>query len=197
MEGRGTLRVDEPTLMAVARAGLFGERLVIVGRIELGAIAAPGGFFDGAIHFAQPRGRHAQRDDLAQPHHHVPRHHFDARRRKGLVKALFGELLIDLRQRFGFVVFEDDGQQERAVAGGRDGHARRYGVGVFRRVRGLSGGEGRESAQRGGERNGRRPVVYAMHRHAPDRGWSTDTHDLRRGLAAAQRAGYTLRADLA
>src|SRR5437016_9423792 len=63
------------------------DLLVIVGRIELGAIGAPGRVLEDAVDLAQARSRKPQRDDLSDPHHDVPAHDFDAGWRKGLVIA--------------------------------------------------------------------------------------------------------------
>ncbi len=55
----------------------FRDRLVVVGRIELSAIGAPGALLDGAPGVAQPLGRDAQCLDLADTHHDMPGDDFD------------------------------------------------------------------------------------------------------------------------
>src|SRR5689334_4101355 len=72
------------------------DRLVIIGRIELGAVAAPGSVLEDTVDFAQPRRRQPQRHDLAYSHHHIPAHDLDAIRRKRLVISLALELRIEL-----------------------------------------------------------------------------------------------------
>src|SRR5579885_53710 len=96
-------------------AGLFGDLLIVVGRIEFGAITTPCRRLDGAIDLAQSVGRHAQGHHLADAHHHVPAHHLDAGRRERLVKALLAKLRVDLLERLGLVVLEKDGEQERSL----------------------------------------------------------------------------------
>src|SRR5262249_19658635 len=82
----------------------------------LGPVAAPGGLLDGAIDFPKPLGWDAQRDDLADPHHHIPTHDLDIGWRKRLVETLRPQLRLDLVERFRLVVLEKDRQQERALA---------------------------------------------------------------------------------
>jgi len=96
---------------------LLADRLVVVARIELGAIAAPGGLLDRAVDLTQPLRRHAQRDHLADSHHHVPAHDLDTGRGKRLVEALRAQLRLDLFERLRLIVLEKDGEQERALAG--------------------------------------------------------------------------------
>jgi len=43
------------------------DRLVVVGRIEFGAIAAPGRVLEYAVDLAKPGRRKPQRDDLSDP----------------------------------------------------------------------------------------------------------------------------------
>src|SRR5258708_37456839 len=108
------------------------DRLVVVGRIELRAIAAPGGVLQDAVDLAKPGRRKPQRDDLPDPHHDVPAYDFGARRGKGFVKALFLELGIEFAQRARLVMFEKY-REHNGVVGGR--------CGVFgRRRRGLRTG---------------------------------------------------------
>ncbi|MGF6299847.1 hypothetical protein OKW42_003177 [Paraburkholderia sp. WC7.3d] len=110
-------------LLALSCAHLLRLRLVVVGRIELSVVAAPSSRFDRAVHFAQPARGHAQRHDLTDAHHHVPRNDFDAGRREGLEEALRAQLIVDLRQRLRFVVAQEDGQQEGVVGGAEAGVA--------------------------------------------------------------------------
>jgi hypothetical protein len=51
---------------------LQSDRLVVVGRVELGSEAAPGGGFYRAVDVPQTGRRYLQCHDLANPHHHVP-----------------------------------------------------------------------------------------------------------------------------
>src|ERR1044071_7994610 len=60
-------------------------RFVVVGWVEFGAVAAPGILLDNAVDFAQLVRRHAQCHHLADAHHHIPRHYFDALRREFVV----------------------------------------------------------------------------------------------------------------
>src|ERR1700757_3218375 len=48
------------------------DRFEIVGRVELGTVAAPSGLLDDAVGLAQLIDRDAQYYDLADPHHHIP-----------------------------------------------------------------------------------------------------------------------------
>src|ERR687887_1633077 len=60
--------------------------LVIIGRIELRAIGAPGPMFDSQVDVTQLVGRHAQGDHLADPHHHIPGDDLYPRRREVVAK---------------------------------------------------------------------------------------------------------------
>ena len=64
------------------------DRLVVVGRIEFGAIAAPGLVLQYAVDLAKPGRRKPQRDHLSDPHHHIPADHLDAGRGERLCKNL-------------------------------------------------------------------------------------------------------------
>src|SRR6266704_5184762 len=64
------------------------DRLVVVGRIEFGAVAAPGRVLEYAVDLAKPGCRKPQRDDLSDPHHHIPADDLDAGRRKSFIIAL-------------------------------------------------------------------------------------------------------------
>src|ERR1700693_1967832 len=61
------------------------DRLIVVGRVEFRAVAAPGALLDDPVDLAQFVRRYPQRDDLPDPHHDVPRHHLDTLRRKLVV----------------------------------------------------------------------------------------------------------------
>src|ERR1700732_3260018 len=89
-------------------------RLEVVSRVELGAITAPGGLLDDAVRIAQLFGGHAQNDDLADAHHHVPGHDFDAVGRELVVPACLLQVLVYLIRRFRLVVPQKDRQQEGA-----------------------------------------------------------------------------------
>ena len=93
-------------------------RLEIVSRVELSAIAAPRGLLDDPVRIAQLFGGHAQNDDLADTHHHVPGHDFDAVGRELVVPACLLQVLVYLIDRFGLVVPQEDRQQKGAGAGG-------------------------------------------------------------------------------
>src|SRR5207237_8019502 len=71
-------------------------RLVIIGWIELGMVAAPGGVLEDAVDFAQPRRRQPQRHHLADSHHHIPAHDLDAFGRESLVISLALQLRVEL-----------------------------------------------------------------------------------------------------
>src|SRR4051794_22362988 len=67
-----------PAALLRPAALLLGDRLVIVRRVEFGAVAAPGAVLDGAVDLAQPRRRQPQRHHLPDPHHDIPGHNLDA-----------------------------------------------------------------------------------------------------------------------
>src|SRR5580700_10694386 len=87
--------------------------LVVVGRIELGVVGAPGRGLDDTVDLTQPRGGQPQGDNLADAHHHIPAHHLDALGRKRLVKPLLLELGVELAERTRLVMLEEDGQHDR------------------------------------------------------------------------------------
>ena len=87
---------------------LLGNRLIVVGRIKLGAIRTPGALLNGAIDLAQTAGRHAQSDYLADTHHYIPRDDLDPLRRKFLVVILALELLVDLIDGLALIMLEKD-----------------------------------------------------------------------------------------
>src|ERR1700731_2973449 len=88
-------------------------RLEIVSRVELGSVAAPGGLLDDAVRIAQLFGWHAQNDDLADAHHNVPGHDFDAVGRELVVPPRLFQVLVYLIDRFRLVVPQKDRPQER------------------------------------------------------------------------------------
>ena len=103
------------------------DRLVVVGRIEFGAIAAPGRVLEYAVDLAKPGRRTPQRDDLSDPHHHIPADDLDAGWRKTFIIALLLELRIEFAQGARLVVLQEYGEHNGVV-----GCRRR----VFRRRRG-------------------------------------------------------------
>src|SRR5215471_9451164 len=80
------------------------DRLEIVGRVKFRSIPAPRGLFDDPVRVAQLLGRHAQDDELADAHHHVPGYDFDPGGRKLVVPAGPSQVLVYLVDRFCLIV---------------------------------------------------------------------------------------------
>src|SRR5438270_10920548 len=78
--------------------------LVVVGRIELGAVGAPGRILQRAVDLAQPGRWKPQCDALSDAHHDVPTHDLDPVRRKRLVITMLLELRVALAQWMRLVV---------------------------------------------------------------------------------------------
>jgi hypothetical protein len=68
-----------------------------------------------AVDVAQTVGWHAQRDHLADAHHHIPGDDLHPGRGKFLVVILVLELLVDLIERLALVVLEKHGEKERVL----------------------------------------------------------------------------------
>src|SRR5882757_2574482 len=120
---------DDQTRKALLRLVVrrHADRLVVVGRIEFGAVAAPGRVLEYAVDLAEPGRRKPQRDDLSDPHHHIPADDLDAGRRKSFIIALLLELRVEFAQGTRLVVLQEYGEHNGVV-----GCRRR----VFRRRRG-------------------------------------------------------------
>ena len=86
------------------------DRLEVVGWVKLGPVSAPRGLFDHPVRVAQLVGWHAQNDDLADAHHHVPGYDFDPVGRKLVVLASLFEVLIYLVDRFRLIVPQKHGE---------------------------------------------------------------------------------------
>jgi hypothetical protein len=78
----------------------FTNGLIIIGRIKLSPISAPGCLFDGNIHFAQTFSRNPQSDNLTDTHHHVPGNDFDSGRWECLVIALPAQFAVNSSKGF-------------------------------------------------------------------------------------------------
>src|SRR5437016_11916627 len=76
---------------------------------------------DRKVDLTQLLGRDAHRDDLPDPHHHVPGHDLDARRRKLLGKTSAFEVRLDFVEGLGLVVPKEDGQKDAALVRRRSG----------------------------------------------------------------------------
>src|SRR5690349_5139184 len=111
--------------------GRHADRLVIIGGIELGAIAAPGRILQDAVDLTKARRGKAKRNDLSDAHHHIPAHDLGARRWKGFVVTLLLKLRVQLVQWARLVVLEKY-RQENGVISGRPRVLRR-GCGRLRR----------------------------------------------------------------
>src|SRR5712671_1936655 len=124
INGKGD-QTREGLLRLVVRR--HADRLVVVGRIEFGAVAAPGGVLEYAVDLAKPGRRKPRRDDLSDPHHHIPADDLDAGRRKSFTITLLLELRVEFAQGARLVVLQEYGEHNGVV-----GCRRR----VFRRRRG-------------------------------------------------------------
>jgi hypothetical protein len=102
---------------SLLRALVLGhpDRLIIVGRIELGPIGAPRGVLEHPVDLAQPLRRRAKDDHLPDAHLDIPAHHLDPRRREGLVEALPRQLGVEFARRPRLVVLEEDGEGDGVV----------------------------------------------------------------------------------
>ena len=103
-----------PRLLRLLVLG-HADRLIVVGRIELGPIGAPCGILEHPVDLPQPRRRQAKRDHLPDAHLDIPAHHLDPRRREGLVETLPRQLGVELAERTRLVVLEEDGQEDGVV----------------------------------------------------------------------------------
>src|SRR5882762_2246611 len=91
---------------------LLGDGLVIVGRVEVGTVGAPGFLLDYPVYLAQALRRESQGHHLPDPHHHVPGNDLDAGGRERFHETGPLQLGADLRKRLGLVVAEKDRQQD-------------------------------------------------------------------------------------
>jgi hypothetical protein len=94
---------------------------VVVRRIKLRPVSAPSGLFNRDVDLSQAFCRNSQGDHLSDPHHHIPRDHFDPRRRKIPIVTLLPKSLVDIIQRFRLIVPKKDREQDRSLFRFRSG----------------------------------------------------------------------------
>src|SRR3989441_4933021 len=87
----------------------------VVSRIELRAETSPGAALDAEIQLAQFVGRHAHGDHVADAHHDVVRNDLHPFGRKHFPEAGLVQMSVDLVDRLGLIVPEDDGDQHRLL----------------------------------------------------------------------------------
>src|SRR5215813_2538500 len=86
-----------------------GDLARVVRRVDLGSERLPRGELDGAVHFAQARGRYAQRHDVTEAHRDIPGFDGDAVRRELLPEPGLFLDLVELVEVLRLVVFQEDG----------------------------------------------------------------------------------------
>jgi hypothetical protein len=106
-------RCQQRLLCFRAGPGLLPDRLIVVGGIELSAIATPSTLLNGEIHFSQAPGGNAQGYHLADAHHHVPGDHFDALRREFVAEPSLSNDFVDLVYVLGLIVTQEYREQKR------------------------------------------------------------------------------------
>jgi hypothetical protein len=77
---------------------VFGDAdsLVVIGGIELGAVASPGSILQHAIDLPDTRRWQTKSNNLSNSHHDIPAHNLDPGGRELLIKPLPCELSIQL-----------------------------------------------------------------------------------------------------
>jgi hypothetical protein len=106
--------------------GLWGGRVllqlvenahVVVSWIKFGPKRAPDSFFEGNVHVPQLVRRQPQRDDVADSHDDVVGNNLDPFWREILVESGLGEVIVDVLDRFVFIITQDDSQHDFPVIG--------------------------------------------------------------------------------